>query len=61
MLKEVDIPDGTEKIGSEWFRNTAIEIVKIPASVTKIEAKAFYNCRNLRRVMFAENSKLDII
>ena len=61
MLKEVDIPDGTEKIGSDWFKNTAIEIVKIPASVTEIEAKAFYNCKNLRRVTVAEDSKLEKI
>ena len=61
MLKEVDIPDGTEKIGSEWFKNTAIEIVKIPASVTEIKTKAFYNCRNLRRVIVAEDSSLEKI
>lgn len=55
------IPEGTKFIGKGWFQGSRVESVTIPASVTAIEADAFYSCRNLKRVVFAEGSKLEKI
>ena len=56
--KEIVIPDGVETIGNYWFWGSTAESVTIPASVKEIGAEAFYNCKNLRKVTFAEGSKL---
>ena len=37
---------------------TSLTKVTIPASVTKIESKAFYNCKKLKTVTFSGNSGL---
>lgn len=57
-LRDVEIPQGVEKIGSEWFKNSGVESVTIPASVREIGAEAFRGCKQLRRVEFAEGSQL---
>ena len=46
--KEVVIPDGVERIGSCWFRGSAVERVTIAASVKSIGANAFYGCEQLK-------------
>ena len=51
-MKDVVIPEGTEKIGNHWFWRSEINSVIIPASVREIHARAFYDCRNLKRVVF---------
>lgn len=48
-------------IGNNAFENKNIESVVIPASITYIDSFAFFNCRKLRTVTFAENSKLQTI
>ena len=58
-IKDVIIPDGIEKIGDNWFAGCQIESVEIPASVKIIGAKAFYLCKNLKRVVFMSGSKLE--
>ena len=58
-LKSVVLPDGLRKIGDRWFANSDIESVVIPASVREIGAEAFFMCERLRRVVFAEGSKLE--
>ena len=53
-MKEVIIPDGTEKIGSCWFWGSEVEGVDIPASVAEIGVAAFRRCTKLKRVTFSE-------
>ena len=60
-LKEVRIPDGLSTIWSCLFTAADIESVEIPASVKEIEVDAFYNCKKLRYVIFAEGSQLEKI
>ena len=48
------IPNGVEKIGSQWFKNSDICSVSIPASVRRIEPGAFYKCEALKRVVLNE-------
>ena len=57
-MKEVVIPEGTEKIGNHWFCDSEVESVTIPASVGEIGTDAFYGCRSLKSVVFAEGSLL---
>ena len=57
--KDVVIPEGVTHIGERWFRNTGVESVALPASITVIEREAFRGCKNLRRVAFAEGSRLE--
>ena len=55
------IPNGVEKIKKYWLCYSDIESVVIPASVREIEQLAFYQCRRLRRVTFADGSQLQKI
>ena len=57
-LREVVIPEGLEKVGSYWFIFSDIESVEVPTSVTEIGAGAFYWCKKLKRVHFADDSQL---
>ena len=59
--KHVTIPDGVEKIGNHWFCSSEIESVKIPASVREIGIDAFFMCKSLKCVVFAEGSMLEKI
>ena len=60
-LKNVIIPEETERIGNHWFYGCSIESVEIPASVKYIDANAFCYCQNLEHVVFADGSRLEII
>ena len=53
-VREVIIPDGTEKIGSCWFWGSGVEGVDIPASVVEIWIAAFRRCTKLKKVAFSE-------
>ena len=44
-LKDLVIPDGAQEIGEEWFMNSGVESVVVPASVEEIWAYAFYSCQ----------------
>ena len=59
--KHVVVPDGVEKIGNRWFFNSEVESVEIPVSVKEIGADAFFRCKSLKSVVFAEGSKLEKI
>lgn len=61
QTKELVVPEGTEKIGSHWFCDCAVEKVEIPASIKEIGADAFYSCKNLEHVIFASGSMLNKI
>lgn len=55
-LTDIDIPEGTTKIGTSAFRgNLKIKNIDIPTSVGAIEATAFYECTNLETISGAEN------
>ena len=60
-MKNVAIPEGTERIGNHWFCGSEVEQVEISASVREIGADAFYGCKSLTRVTFALGSKLEKI
>ena len=60
-LKEVVVPEGVEDVGEQWFKNTGLESVSLPASVRVVAREAFYNCRSLKRVVFARNGNLEEI
>ena len=59
--KDVVIPGGVERIGNHWFWGSGVESVTIPASVREIEIEAFCQCRRLKKVIFAEGSRLERI
>ena len=43
-LRDVTIQDGVQKIGEQWFMNSAVESVTVPASVREIGKEAFCRC-----------------
>ena len=43
-LQTVILPEGLRRIGKKAFRGTALQEIRIPASVTEIGARAFQNC-----------------
>ena len=55
-LKNVVIPEGTERIGNKWFWGSRIESIEIPCSVKEIGKCAFRNCKNLRQITFSGSS-----
>ena len=55
-LKDVIIPEGTEKIGSYWFWGSGIESIRVPVSVEEIGICSFYGCKGLIEVIFGENN-----
>lgn len=59
--KDAIIPEGVERIGKRLFQGSGVESVTIPASITTIEDEAFCSCGSLKRVVFAEGSKLERI
>lgn len=60
-VNTVSIPDGVRSIGEQWFKNSCVERVTIPASVTIIGKEAFFCCSNLRSITFAADSALERI
>lgn len=52
LLREVSIPEGIERVGSNWFYGTAVERVEVPSGVREIGACAFYACRRLEWLVF---------
>lgn len=59
--KNIIIPECIEKIGNYWFWGSKVESVKIPKNVKEIGLRAFYNCKNLKRVLFTSGNKLEKI
>ena len=52
-LTAVNIPSSVTKIGYESFRETGLTAVSLP-NVQTISGRAFYNCKQLSKVVFAE-------
>ena len=57
--RDLRLPNGLGVIGKSWFAGGQMESVQVPASVRRIENSAFRDCRNLRRIVFAEGSLLE--
>lgn len=57
-LKDVSLPDGLLRVGSEWFLNSGVESVSVPESVLEIGRMTFSGCEGLRNVVFRGNSSL---
>lgn len=60
-LKNINLPEGIQKIGNYWFRGSDIESVVIPASVKEIGSGTFLKCASLKRIIFANGSILQTI
>ena len=62
-LGEVVIPENSalEAFGADTFSKTAIQTLTIPAKITELPDRMFYQCKNLTTVTFAEGSKLQRI
>ena len=62
-LTEVMIPEDSalESFSTDAFSKTAIQTLSIPANVTELPERLFYDCKNLTAVTFAEDSKLEKI
>ena len=59
-LKVVELPDGLEEVGSQWFAGSDTESVTVPASVRRISERAFLGSR-LRKIEFKEGSALAMV
>ena len=44
-LKDIIIPEGVKRVGSQWFWESEVESVEIPASVVEIGTDAFWLAR----------------
>lgn len=56
MLRQVIIPEGVVRIGSNAFQNcTSLEQLIIPKSVTRIDTHAFYACSSLKQLILHDN------
>ena len=51
-LKEAELPSDLKAIGAFTFRNTALEEITIPGTVTSITKSAFNNCESLKTIYF---------
>lgn len=49
-----DIPEGVKIIGERAFKNSALESVSFPNSLRRLKEKAFYWCKNLKRIDFGD-------
>lgn len=57
-IKSVIIPEGVETISAYAFANlTALEYVKLPSTLTRIDWGAFYGCTSLKTVDGIQNVK----
>ena len=55
-LKDVIIPEGVLEIGEQWFMNSEVESVTIPASVAAIGRDAFCCYKCLKHVIFTKET-----
>ncbi|MBR7099295.1 MAG: leucine-rich repeat domain-containing protein [Clostridia bacterium] len=60
-IHTLTLPNSIVSIGDNAFSSCAFETVEIPASVEKINQSAFYGCKKLVSVTFAQGSSLSYI
>lgn len=59
--RHVLIRHGIQMVGNYCFYESRIASLTIPSSETKISSHSFDNCVELRKIRFANNSRLEII
>ena len=59
-LKKIKLPENLRSIGIGAFSGSGLEAVKIPRGVVRIGERAFQNCDQLKRVVFAGNKVKNI-
>ena len=58
-LADVVLPDGLARVGDFWFAAAGVRRATIPGSVREVGTEAFFRCRKLQRVTFAEDGLLE--
>ena len=53
-MKSVQLNEGLEELGKFVFYRSAIESIKLPSTLKRIETRAFFDCRSLRSVEISE-------
>ena len=53
-LANIVLPDSLTQIGASAFNSSGLTEIKIPAEVTAISDKTFFNCESLKTVTFGE-------
>ena len=56
-LTGIQIPENVQFIGQEAFKNTGLEYVVIPSTLTEAGREVFANCEHLERVIFSRGIK----
>ena len=61
-LKEINLPDNIETIGSQAFGNcSSLASIVIPKACAEIQEQAFNGCSNLAKVVFQDQAKVKTI
>ena len=60
-LKTIIITDGSMISDNAFYNCTYIESITVSDSVVSIGSSTFYNCTNLKTIIFAEDSKIEVI
>lgn len=59
-IVKVELPEGVERIGNNAFENCSnLEEVICPKSLRSIEAEAFIDCINLRKIEYGDDVDVD--
>lgn len=56
-LKKIIVKDGISKIAIEAFKDSKVEEVILPETLTEIDNRAFYNCTHLEKINLPKNLK----
>ena len=56
-VKELTVPEGVLEIGDYAFRNSSLETIVLPSTLTSIGSAAFLGCRNLKSITIPEGVK----
>ena len=60
-LERATLLESVERIREECFSGGSVKVVNISANTQSIGEKVFYQCRNLKKVIFAADSQLRVI
>lgn len=60
-MNEITLPTTLTTLGKSCFHNSGIREIVIPERVSTIESQAFYNCKELTKVVFQNTGGLETI